>query len=279
MGKVQFYATEIINDRITMIRSMTGELMYLLEGAERAALIDTCLGVGHLKEFVEGLTDKPLTVIVTHGHIDHAMGAAEFGDVYMNHEDMPVFQAMKGLEDRKGYIMGCLGGVMPPFEEGDFIEEPDVLTCKDLRDGDEFDLGGLHLDIYSLPGHTPGTMIVLVREEKVLITGDACNTATFIWDENSSTVESYQRELKKAASRLEGKYDRIFMCHHDREADIHLLQNVIEVCQEVMDGKADDMPYGFMGQKSCIAKAVGERFVRLDGGFGNIIYSKDKVKD
>lgn len=277
MSNIQFYSTEVINDRITMIRSMTGELMYLIKGNDRAVLVDTCLGVGHLKEYVEKLTEKPVTVLITHGHIDHAMGAAEFSDVYMSHKDMPVYQSMKGLDDRKGYIMGNLGGVMPAFDDGDFVEEPETLACKDLTDGDSFDLGDLHLDVFALPGHTKGTMIVLIREERILITGDACNTATFIWDENSSTVENYQRELKRMAVRLEGKYDRIFMCHHDREADIHLMDNVTAVCQDVMDNKADDMPYEFMGHTSYIAKAVGERFVRLDGGFGNIIYSKNKV--
>lgn len=279
MSDIQFYTAETVSGHIKMIRSMTGELMYLIEGSERAVLVDTCLGVGHLREYVGTLTDKLVTVLVTHGHIDHAMGAAEFSDVYMSHKDLPVYQSMKGLDDRKGYIMGNLGGVMPAFDGEDYVDEPEMLACKDLSDGDSFDLGGLHLDIYALPGHTQGTMIVLIREERILITGDACNTATFIWDENSSTVESYKRELEKTAKRLKGRYDRIFMCHHEREAELDLLENVAAVCQEVLDGKADDMPYEFMGRTSYIAKAVGERFVRKDGGFGNIIYSKDKIFD
>mgnify|MGYP000450074705 FL=1 len=37
----------------TLLRSITGELLYLVEGQEKAALIDTCLGVGHLRSLVE----------------------------------------------------------------------------------------------------------------------------------------------------------------------------------------------------------------------------------
>lgn len=82
---MEYYSTEKINDHITLLRSITGELLYLVEGQEKAALIDTCLGVGHLRSLVEKLTDKELLVLLTHGHIDHALGAPEFDRVYMNH--------------------------------------------------------------------------------------------------------------------------------------------------------------------------------------------------
>ena len=87
---MNYYATEKINDNLTLIRSLSGELLYLVEGTERAALIDTCVGVGHLRVFVDSLTDKPLTVLLTHGHMDHAPGAPEFDTVYMNERDIPL---------------------------------------------------------------------------------------------------------------------------------------------------------------------------------------------
>jgi len=44
------------------------------------------VGVGHLKDLVSGLTDKPLTVLLTHGHVDHANGAPEFDTVLLNEQ-------------------------------------------------------------------------------------------------------------------------------------------------------------------------------------------------
>ena len=81
---IQYYSAEKLNTHMTAIRSLTGEIMYLIEGEEKAVLVDTCLGVGHLRKFVETLTEKPITVILTHGHVDHALGAPEFDEVYMN---------------------------------------------------------------------------------------------------------------------------------------------------------------------------------------------------
>ena len=68
------FRTEKVSDRITRIFGTSGELWYLVEGSEKAALLDTGSGLGHMKPLIESLTDKPLLVLLTHGHVDHAMG-------------------------------------------------------------------------------------------------------------------------------------------------------------------------------------------------------------
>ena len=35
---MEYYSTEKINDHLTVIRSLTGELLYLAEGQEKAAI-------------------------------------------------------------------------------------------------------------------------------------------------------------------------------------------------------------------------------------------------
>ena len=272
-----FYTSEKVNERITAIRSLTGEIMYLIEGKDRAALIDTCLGVGHLRRFVETLTDKPLTVWLTHGHVDHAMGAPEFDRVSMNPADDGIYREMADLAVRKGYIAANGGG--GDWQDGDFVP-PFPFEYEALTDGTVLNLGGLHLEAISLPGHTPGTMAVLVEEEGILILGDACNTFTFLFDENALTVEAYRRNLAQAAIRLKGRYRRVFLCHHDIEAGAGILDNVIGICDDILAGRADDMPFDFMGGTYFLAKAIHSPadIRRLDGGEGNVIYNKEKVR-
>lgn len=275
---VEFYKAEAVNENVTAIRSMTGEIMYLIEGNDKAVLVDTCLGVGHLKDFVEKLTTKPITVVVTHGHIDHAMGAPEFEQVYMNPKDEKIYNSMRELEGRQNYISGNLGVAVPDFSEEDYVK-PQDLNYKPLADGDSFDLGDIHVEVYSLPGHTPGTMVVLIPECCILITGDACNPSTFLFDENSSTVETYQKNLKAVAARLEGKYNRVFCCHYDMDLPVDVMKNVIEVCDIIMEGKASDIPFHFMGHEAYIAMECNECFQRKDGIVGNIIYNKANVRE
>ena len=120
-------------------------------------------------------------------------------------------------------------------------------------------------------------MVVLVPEEKILILGDACNNATFLFDENSLSVEAYREKLVRVQQKLEGRFEETCLCHHVIKASKDMIHSVIEVCEDVMAGRADDVPFHFMGMEAFVAKKANERFERLDGGEGNIIYSKSKI--
>lgn len=63
----------------------------LIIGEEKALLIDTGYGFGDLAGFVRTLTDKPLEVVLTHGHTDHCGGNSQFPIVYMNMMDVPTY--------------------------------------------------------------------------------------------------------------------------------------------------------------------------------------------
>lgn len=39
----------------------------------------------------------------------------------------------------------------------------------------------------------------------------------------------------------------------------------------------DDIPFEFMGHHAFVAKKTNERFERVDGGEGNIVYDKEKL--
>ncbi len=64
------------------------------------------------------------------------------------------------------------------------------------------------MKVYALPGHTLGSMVMLLEEERILISGDACNNSTFLFDENSLSVPEYRENLhiaKKCNKRFERK--------------------------------------------------------------------------
>ena len=48
--------------------------MDLIVGSHHALLFDTGYGYGDLKAVVRSITDKPLYVVNSHGHVDHACG-------------------------------------------------------------------------------------------------------------------------------------------------------------------------------------------------------------
>lgn len=274
---MEFYNAVKVNNFITLIKSLTGELLYLVEGTKSSILIDTGVGVGHLKELVSRLTNKPLTVLLTHGHVDHAMGAPEFETVYMNLNDVPLYQRQCSLEERKGYLAAGLGEMLKQIPEESYVLPDKKYPFHNLADGMVFDLGGLHIDVYEFPGHTRGSMVLLLREIRILVLGDACNNSTFLFSKESCPLEKYIETLETVRARLQGKYDRVFLSHHDMETGPEIMDNVLEVCREAMDGKADDIPFNFMGNHAYIAKKCNEQFQREDGKCGNIIYSKENL--
>ena len=147
-----------LSSRIVRITGPMHENIYLVKGDERAALIDSGSGFGSLRRVVDGLTALPLTVLFTHGHMDHAMGAGEFGEVRMNPQDIPVFCDHARPDYRRAFLrVTCREKadtlpMVPAADPGQF---------RPLADGDSFDLGGLHLDVFGCPGHTPGSVCLL----------------------------------------------------------------------------------------------------------------------
>ena len=263
-----------LSPRIVRIEGLLHEFIYLVRGDVRAALIDTGGGFGSLRGVVRRLTDKPLLVLLTHGHVDHAMGAGEFEDVWMSARDIPVFRRHAEREFR----LAALRGMQPRLEgQPPMVPAADPERFHPLRDGDSFDLGGVHLDIFGCPGHTPGSMVVLLREPGILAVGDACSNFTFLGGEESLPVPAYRESLLRLIPRLEGRFHTVLDAHGTGRLPAHILRDVLGVCDDVIAGRTDDVPCAFAGHRGVLAKARRPHSpLRADGGCGNIFYCKDK---
>ena len=270
------FKTEKISPRITRIFGFCSELMYLVEGDQKAALLDTGSGFGSLRNAVNNLTKKPVIVLLTHGHVDHAMGAGEFDTVYMNRDDDYIYKPHGEESFRKGGMKMASVAIA----DADYIPTADVNNFQPLNDGDRFELGGASIEIYACPGHTQGSLFMLINEEKgkrFLLTGDACNNFTFMFHDFSLSISVYEENLKKLNKRLAGKYDYVLASHGDGSLPLDIIDGVISVCADIKNGNVDDVPMEFLGDKGLIAKALTSEGNRVDGLHGNIVYNKDKI--
>ena len=268
------FRAEKISDRITRIY-LPGEVFsYLVEGREKAVLIDTGCGIGDLKGYVEGLTEKPLIVLLTHGHVDHAPGAVQFENVYMNLLDSGIFREHNLLEKRKGYAESASGKIS--FKETDLLPVSFCERFHHLSDGDRFDLGELHVTAYACGGHTPGSMVFLIQEEGYLLLGDACNPCTFLFDKSCLGIVSYERNLLALQGKVQGRYTKVLISHGEGIASRNMLEENYHVCESIKRGEVENIPFEFQGRSAFLAKPLGRR-----NAFGeemaNIVYDPDRI--
>lgn len=273
---MEFFQIEKVTPSTTKITDVTGVAMYLVEGREKAVLIDTATGTGDLKAFVDTLTDKPLEVILTHGHCDHAGGAAPFEKVWLHKNDWALVKHHAGMPMKTEYVQFSVPPeVWAQIKPEDFAPEREAGYLP-LEDGQLFDLGGVTLEIVHVPGHTQGMCCVLNREERSILFGDACNPSVFLWDEESSCVEDYRNSLLEL-KKQEDRWDTVYLSHASTTVDRSVLDGVIQVCQEIMADQNDWQPFEFLGHHLKLAKKTDPAMQRLDGGLGNIVYNPEKI--
>ena len=69
-----FHALQVLPD-VYHIQDCMGVCMTLLVGKDRALLVDTGYGLENVLEMTASITALPVTVLLTHAHHDHALGA------------------------------------------------------------------------------------------------------------------------------------------------------------------------------------------------------------
>ncbi len=148
---------------------------FLLLGEQKAVLIDTGLGIDHIKRITDQITDLPIDVITTHVHYDHIGSHGEFERIYVHAEDKDwLINGIQGLpieQVRKDIQRDITLPTPKTFNPEKYVPYQGEPTGV-LSDGNIIDLGNRKLVIYHTPGHSPGHISVLDETNGYLFTGD-----------------------------------------------------------------------------------------------------------
>jgi glyoxylase-like metal-dependent hydrolase (beta-lactamase superfamily II) len=206
-----WYQTKEISPKVWIIGDHGADNIYLIEGIDSALLVDTGLGVADLASYVKKLTSKPLIVVNTHGHPDHAGSNYQFRKVYVHAADSSAARACNLPEARQSASKNMTGGNAPSKEEI-YTGKPFNTKLISVSEGYSFRLGGRTLKVLEAPGHTPGEICLLDIENKLLFTGDNDNTLVWLFLQNCKPLHEYLATLEKQAKRM-SEFTTIFPGH------------------------------------------------------------------
>jgi glyoxylase-like metal-dependent hydrolase (beta-lactamase superfamily II) len=100
-------------------------------------------------------------VLLTHGHIDHAGGAAEL--------KAALGVPLQGPHPADRFLLDNLEATAAAYGlSGARNVTPDAW----LQEGDQIEIGGLPFDVLHCPGHSPGSVVFVNRRQKFAIVGD-----------------------------------------------------------------------------------------------------------
>jgi glyoxylase-like metal-dependent hydrolase (beta-lactamase superfamily II) len=130
------------------------------ETTKRGAVIDPGGDLPNILAALEELEVTAEKIVLTHGHIDHAGGAAELAETLNIPVEGPN-EADKFLLDNlpaDGVRTGIPGRVVTPGRW--------------LNEGDSVDIAGLPFEVLQVPGHTPGHIVLVNKDNFIAIVGD-----------------------------------------------------------------------------------------------------------
>lgn len=135
--------------------------MYVVadEETKEGVLIDAAGGIDKIYNYVENMNIKLKYVILTHCHGDHIAGLKELRKNYPRIKVVINEDDKVGLTDDTINLCSFLG--LP-----ENYVEADIL----VKDGDILEFGGLKATIIHTPGHTAGSMSILIKD--AVFTGD-----------------------------------------------------------------------------------------------------------
>ena len=202
---------------------VSNESLYLVEGDEKAVLIDAGTQIKDLDKIVASITTRPVMLVATHVHPDHTGTAINyFPELYINRADTVNIPQM--MPNYKGEL-------------------------KFLKDNQIIDLGGRKLEVLFTPAHTPGSVTFIDKDAGYGFSGDAFGSGNLLLTMDFSTLLATC--LKTKAYMEKNGISKFFPGHYfgNNEETLQRVEDLITLSRDVLSGKVKgtDNPGGMLG--------------------------------
>ncbi len=217
-------------------------ISYLIEGKTSAVLFDSGMGIGDIKAVVDRLTRLDVLVVNSHSHFDHTGGDAAFRQVAVLDNAYARERLSRGVPNLSSQISNeSVARALPPgFDPASYRRDP-IRPTRFLTDGETLDLGGRRLEVVATPGHTPDSLCLLDRGNRLLFTGDTYYPATLYAHSADASLPDYVRSAARLG-QLATAVDIVCPGHNEARVDAAALTRFAHAFQTIADGSAPSKP-------------------------------------
>ena len=187
-----------------------GVRAFLLVGQDNAILVDTCFG-GDILSVCQTITANPITLITTHSDQDHIGCDQQFPRQYLHSAEFARYESRgKGASH-----------------------------AAPMQEGDVFSVGDYRLEVIWIPGHTPGSIALLDRKHRFLISGDTVQAGCIFMHGEGRDLPTFSSSIAKLEDkRQEGLFDTIYPSHGAAVVSADILTDHLALADEVLSGTA-----------------------------------------
>jgi hydroxyacylglutathione hydrolase len=129
-----------------------------LEGGGEAFVVDPGFEPDLIHDALADRALKLAAIVCTHGHVDHIAGNRELKQKF------PEAPIIIGARDAP-FLTDAVVNMSAQF--GFDVTSP--AADRLVNEGDKLNLAGIDLEVFDIPGHSPGHVVYLIRESNPLI--------------------------------------------------------------------------------------------------------------
>lgn len=241
MQDIKIWSSRQISERLWIITEGYSVVhrftIGVIVGDEKVLVIDAGLGmVKGMREYVETLAgkDKQIICACTHGHPDHVGSAGEFDEAYLNHMDydrLTEFALDTDSRFRDLPAFALENEEMIEYCKANYLDNTNTVF-RDFENGYIFELGGVEIEAYALPGHSKGHHMFMNRKDGYVFTGDGINADVALKKLDRNQLMDYSQAVRRFV-RLADPDVRLYPAHLPAVFSLELAEALADACEEV----------------------------------------------
>jgi hydroxyacylglutathione hydrolase len=177
------------------------------EASKAGMVVDPGGDVDRILEAIDQTGAVIEKIVLTHGHLDHAGGAAGLRDALVTRYARPV--PIEGPDQRDEFLLNGIAEQAAAYG----FEASNVTPDRWMVEGETLSLGPHRFDVLHCPGHTPGSLVFVNNEARFALVGDvlfqgSVGRTDFPYGDHAALITAIKTKLLPLGD------DMSFLCGH-----------------------------------------------------------------